>query len=129
MSASPKQIKLIEKLQDLGAPIPENDRGNPDSSMFDSVENADAYIKLNLSFMNKNPEQFQASPKQISLIKSLLNAGGEHYSEDDVFKTVSTANEYIQDNLHIMNKRSFSYESEGHHTLCRADEWGGIPNH
>jgi|TARA_R110000851_G_scaffold326279_1_gene494796 hypothetical protein len=45
MSASKKQIELIEKLHNKGAPIPENDHGNPDGSMFESVENADKYIK------------------------------------------------------------------------------------
>jgi len=45
MSASRKQTELIDELQTRGATIPENDHGNPDDSMFDSVEQADAYIK------------------------------------------------------------------------------------
>jgi hypothetical protein len=48
MPASERQIELIDKLQCLGAPIPEDDHGNPDSSMFKSVENADEYIKKHL---------------------------------------------------------------------------------
>lgn len=46
MSASSKQIKLIQDLQSLGAPIPEHpvfDR--PDDSMFHSVVAANKYIK------------------------------------------------------------------------------------
>lgn len=48
MSCSPKQRQLIEDLLDAGAPYPEHpvfDR--MDDSMFDSVEQADAFIKLN----------------------------------------------------------------------------------
>lgn len=45
MSASPKQVKLIDELQSRGATIPADDRGEPDFSMFDSVAAADAYIK------------------------------------------------------------------------------------
>lgn len=45
MSATRKQIKLIEELQNRGAPIPCTDSGNPSNEMFDSVANADKYIK------------------------------------------------------------------------------------
>lgn len=45
MSATKKQIALIDELQNRGAPIPETDRGNPELSMFDSVRAADQYIK------------------------------------------------------------------------------------
>ena len=45
MTASRKQIALIEKLQERGAVIPETDSGNPDNSMFETVLAADAYIK------------------------------------------------------------------------------------
>lgn len=45
MSATPKQIALIEELQNRGAAIPATDSGNPDNSMFESVQAADAYIK------------------------------------------------------------------------------------
>jgi hypothetical protein len=46
MPASRKQIGLIGKLQDLGAEIPcTGEGGNPDFSMLDSVQAADAYIK------------------------------------------------------------------------------------
>jgi hypothetical protein len=45
MSATKKQIALIDELQNRGAPIPETDSGNPDFSMFDSVRAADQYIK------------------------------------------------------------------------------------
>lgn len=44
-SATKKQVELIEKLQSRGATIPENDHGNPDNSMFESIDNADSYIK------------------------------------------------------------------------------------
>lgn len=53
MSASPKQIALIEKLQNRGAPIPCNDSGEPCFAMFDSVQNADAYIKEHGHLMRK----------------------------------------------------------------------------
>jgi hypothetical protein len=46
MSASPKQRKLIEDLQNEGAPIPAHpETDQPDFGMFDSVQAADAYIK------------------------------------------------------------------------------------
>jgi hypothetical protein len=45
MTASKKQIALIEELQTRGTLIPENDHGNPDNSMFESVRSADSYIK------------------------------------------------------------------------------------
>jgi hypothetical protein len=45
MSATEKQIQLIELLQNKGATIPSDDGGNPDMSMMDSVQAADAYIK------------------------------------------------------------------------------------
>ncbi len=45
MSASKKQIELIEELQSRGAAIPSSDTGNPDDSMFLSIAAADAYIK------------------------------------------------------------------------------------
>jgi len=45
MSATNKQIRLIEKLHDRGAVIPEDYRGNPDFSAYDSIQQADAYIK------------------------------------------------------------------------------------
>lgn len=45
MSASRKQIALIEELQARGAVIPADDDDNPDNSIMDSVEAADAYIK------------------------------------------------------------------------------------
>jgi len=53
MSASRKQIKLIEDLMNKGAPIPSNDGGNPDLSMFDSIQAADAYIKANYHYLSK----------------------------------------------------------------------------
>jgi hypothetical protein len=45
MSATVKQIRLIELLQNKGATIPSDDGGDPDMSMMDSVAAADAYIK------------------------------------------------------------------------------------
>lgn len=45
MSATAKQIKLIDDLMNVGAPIPSKDGGDPDMSMYDSVEQAAAYIK------------------------------------------------------------------------------------
>lgn len=45
MAATKKQIDLICKLQERGALIPETHHGNPDSSMFESVQAADKYIK------------------------------------------------------------------------------------
>ena len=46
MSATQSQLKLIDRLQDLGATIPcLTDGGIPDFSMRDSVEQADRYIK------------------------------------------------------------------------------------
>ncbi len=53
MPASKRQIELIEELQNRGAPIPENDHGNPDSSMFESVTGADKYIKKHGHLMGK----------------------------------------------------------------------------
>ena len=54
MSATPKQIKLIEDMQSAGAPIPEHPQfDRPDDSMFKSVEAADAYIKANMEFYHK----------------------------------------------------------------------------
>ncbi len=51
--ATRKQIELIEEIQLRGAPIPENDHGNPDDSMFESFEAADKYIKQYGHFMGK----------------------------------------------------------------------------
>ncbi len=45
MTATIGQVILIEELQKRGAVIPCTDNGNPDSSMFESTENADLYIK------------------------------------------------------------------------------------
>lgn len=54
MSASPKQIKLIEDMQTAGAPIPEHPQfDRPDDIMFHSVENADRYIKENIQYYHK----------------------------------------------------------------------------
>lgn len=54
MPASPKQIKLIEDMQEIGAPIPASDNGDPSNKeLFESVENADKYIKANLSFRSQ----------------------------------------------------------------------------
>lgn len=52
MPATEKQAELIVRLQNKGAPIPENDHGNPDNSMFESIENADKYIKKYGSYIN-----------------------------------------------------------------------------
>lgn len=51
MTATRKQVKLIEDLQSRGAPIPCTDHGNPDGSMFESVSNADKYIKQNIHYI------------------------------------------------------------------------------
>ena len=51
-SATERQAELIVRLQNKGAPIPENDHGNPDNSMFESVENANKYIKKYGSYIN-----------------------------------------------------------------------------
>lgn len=53
MSATRKQVELIEELQLREAKIPENDHGNPDSSMFESVANADRYIKKHGHLMGR----------------------------------------------------------------------------
>lgn len=47
MSATPKQIKLIEDLLDVGAPYPPNPLTGEGMSehMFDSVQEADVFIK------------------------------------------------------------------------------------
>jgi len=45
MSATRKQAELIDKLMERGATMEETDHGNPDCSMYDSVAQADAYIK------------------------------------------------------------------------------------
>ena len=45
MSATKEQCRLIDELMTLGASIPENDHGNPDDSMYDSIQQADVYIK------------------------------------------------------------------------------------
>lgn len=52
MSASPKQIKLIEDMQAIGAPIPATNDYSVASNreIFASVQAADAYIKQNLEF-------------------------------------------------------------------------------
>lgn len=51
MSATSKQIKLIDDLMTEGAPIPADDDGDPDFSMYDSVEQADVYIKQHYHFL------------------------------------------------------------------------------
>lgn len=52
MTCTEKQAKLIQDLQTAGAPIPENaGQSGPDNSMFDSVANADAYIKAHYHFL------------------------------------------------------------------------------
>jgi len=43
--ATPKQIKYINDLIDMGASIPSTDSGNLDDSMYSSIEAADAFIK------------------------------------------------------------------------------------
>jgi hypothetical protein len=45
MSATEAQCKYIDDLMTLGAVIPCDDHDNPDDSMYESVANADAYIK------------------------------------------------------------------------------------
>jgi len=45
MSATKKQVELIEELQNRGAVIPCDDHGNPSTAMFDSIMGADEYIK------------------------------------------------------------------------------------
>jgi len=46
MTASKKQIKLIEDLLAAGATYPENDNDNPSFSMYESVAEADKFIKM-----------------------------------------------------------------------------------
>jgi len=53
MSATEKQIKFIDDLQTNGAPIPCDDHGNPDDSMFESVSAAHEYIRANRQYMKK----------------------------------------------------------------------------
>lgn len=60
MTASTKQIALIEELQSRGAVIPENESGNPDDSMFHSVKAADAYIKQWGHLMRRNRTSVRA---------------------------------------------------------------------
>lgn len=67
MSATKRQIEFIEKLQELGATIPCNDHDNPSAEMFESVANADKYIKqwghLNLKNYTKlRPDEYGGVP-------------------------------------------------------------------
>lgn len=67
MSATKRQIEFIEKLQELGAPIPCDDHDNPSTEMFESVVNADKYIKqwghLNLKNYTKlRPDEYGGVP-------------------------------------------------------------------
>jgi hypothetical protein len=67
MSASKKQIKLIDELQKRGAPIPQPNSGNPDLSMFASVLAEDQYIKQYGYLMRKlntkmRPDDFGGIP-------------------------------------------------------------------
>jgi hypothetical protein len=55
VTASLKQVQLIERLQDLGAAIPSKDGGDPDLSMMDSVPAADAYIKQWMHLLSNGP--------------------------------------------------------------------------
>ena len=61
MSASRKQIALIEELQSRGAAIPAKDNGNPDWSMMDSVDTADAYIKQWGHLMGRSSTKLSAA--------------------------------------------------------------------
>ena len=60
MKATKKQCELIDEMQDRGALIPENDHGNPDGSMFETVENADSYIKQWGYLMRKSSTDMRA---------------------------------------------------------------------
>jgi len=45
MKATKAQCKYIDNLMKVGAVIPCDDHDNPDSSMYDSVHQANAYIQ------------------------------------------------------------------------------------
>jgi len=54
MAATDKQIRLIEELHLRGAIIPCDDDGDPDFSAYDSIQQADAYIKKWGHLMNSS---------------------------------------------------------------------------
>jgi hypothetical protein len=60
MACTSSQELLIDRLQDNGAPIPCDHRGEPDQSYLDSVENADKYIKANSQFMHRQSTDMRA---------------------------------------------------------------------
>ena len=53
--ATQAQCKYIDDLMTLGADIPCDDHDNPDSSMYDSFAQADAYIKKWKHLGHKKP--------------------------------------------------------------------------
>lgn len=138
MSASARQIQLIDKLQELGASIPckggESDA--PDFSMLESVEGADLYIKEWLHLLAKSGSEVvkgqyrpgsAISVKQTGLIAKLHDMGAPIPRDDEGeedrsrFESVAGADAFIKEWLHLFNSNPL--------TELSAAEWGGIPNH
>lgn len=54
MSATPRQVKFIEDILCAGCPYPMKGDDKIDFSFYDSVENADKFIKANKHWLCKN---------------------------------------------------------------------------
>lgn len=64
MSATQKQIKLIEDIMEAGCPIPEHPQfDRPDSTMFESVEAADKFIKKNKHYLAQKFNKIETSKR------------------------------------------------------------------
>lgn len=128
MSASPKQIALIDQLQSLGAAIPcHGDGDKPDFSMLDSVEAADKYIKAWIHLFKeasstelyRHTGQFKPyrngakiSDKQRNYIHHLHDAGApvprdEAGNDDNVrYESVSGADAFIKAWRHLLDEQA-----------------------
>jgi hypothetical protein len=53
MSATPNQIKFIDDILSAGCPYPTKEDDKIDFSFYDSIENADKFIKANKRWLYK----------------------------------------------------------------------------
>lgn len=134
MSASAKQVELIDKLQNLGATIPaKGDCDGPDFSMLASVEAADLYIKQWIHLLRAAGGKvgtyrpgMAISVAQEGLIGRLHGLGAALPLDEDgapsmaAFKSVGQADAFIKEWEQLLWSEL---------PQVNAADWGGIPNH